>query len=147
MPPFCGRRARAGVGERAPLVNGARGSSSAIGAGARLPPSGIVDISSSSSGSSSGGGGGGGGGDGPFPGDGGGTEQYGSLVVGNGGGAGAAVGFPDLGAGEGAPRAVKLKKEKNINMEAAVLHAVTDLVSRQDGKPLNYSTTCVDALL
>lgn len=55
------------------------------------------------------------------------------MVVGNGAAAAAAAvagvdGFPEVGAGGGAV-VVKIKKEKNINMEAAVLHAVTDLVS------------------
>ncbi|CAM9620421.1 unnamed protein product [Ectocarpus sp. 6 AP-2014] len=117
---------RAGVGERASLVNNrsvnSNGSTTNSGSGdAGLP----LDISSSSSGASSMAGG---------------QDVYGSLAVGDGGGTAALGGlgtgvdrFPEVRAGVGeevvgGETVVKLKKEKNINMEAAVLHAVTDLV-------------------
>ncbi|CBJ30574.1 cation efflux family protein [Ectocarpus siliculosus] len=111
---------RAGVGERASLVNNhcvnSNSSTTNNGSGdAGLP----LDISSSSSGASSMAGG---------------QDVYGSLAVGDGGGTAALGGlgtgvdrFPEVRAGVG-EEVVKLKKEKNINMEAAVLHAVTDLV-------------------
>eukprot|EP00903_Cladosiphon_okamuranus_P011809 g11097.t1 len=92
-----------GTGERAPLVHSINGTG-----GARFRPAGDggggrdASISGSSSNPAVG------------------ADQYGSLVA-EGGTAGAAA------RGGEAP-VVKLKKEKNINMEAAVLHAVTDLV-------------------
>lgn len=106
-----------GVGgaERAPLVHGINTSSSAS-----------LDISGSSrsSGAIS-----------LEAGGGGGVDKYGSLVAADGGGGRAsegAEGFGELGekAVVGGGEMVTLKKTtKNINMEAAVLHAVTDLVS------------------
>ncbi|CAM9145335.1 unnamed protein product [Ectocarpus sp. 12 AP-2014] len=116
---------RAGVGERASLVNNqsvnSNSSTTNRGSGdAGLP----LDISSSSGASSMAGG----------------QDVYGSLAVGDGGGTAALGGlatgvdrFPEVRAGVGeevvgGEVVVKLKKEKNINMEAAVLHAITDLV-------------------
>lgn len=114
----------AGTGERASLVynhsvNSNSGSTNS-GAGDGGPP---LDISSSSGASSVAGG----------------QDVYGSLAVGDAGstavvgGLGTGVDrFPEVrarvGEEEGSETVVKLKKEKNINMEAAVLHAVTDLV-------------------
>eukprot|EP00752_Nemacystus_decipiens_P013328 g11802.t1 len=113
-----------GAGERAPLVHSINGGSGSGGGssnsragGGRLPSGGDINISSSSESSAVG------------------ADKYGSLVVGNGaaaleGGPGA-EGFPEVGeAGvpAGEQEVVKVKKDRNINMEAAVLHAVTDLV-------------------
>ena len=113
------RRREAAAGERAPLVHSINGNSSSRTGGARLPPCGDINISSSSESSAVD------------------ADKYGSLVVGNGAAAAAleegagAEGFPEVGE-VGEAGVVKIKKEKNINMEAAVLHAVTDLVSGRE---------------
>ncbi|CAM9412029.1 unnamed protein product [Pylaiella littoralis] len=110
---YAGNRVGGGA-ERAPLVHGINTSSSAS-----------LDISGSSrsSGAIS-----------LEAGGGGGVDKYGSLVAADGGGGRAsegAEGFGELGekAVVGGGEMVTLKKTtKNINMEAAVLHAVTDLI-------------------
>lgn len=125
-----------GVDERSSLVDSITGG--AVGALATHEPN-SLDISGSSSASSVGGSAARGGGRG------GGSIQYGSLGVGNGKGEEAALvatgvaEFPDMPVagvsvagggkgGEGESVRIKKDKTKNINMEAAVLHAVTDLV-------------------
>lgn len=111
-------RATEGEGERASLVHNASVNTAGLGGS---PGNSVVEVSSESSVNSA-------------PSGGGGTAQdrYGSLEEIAVGGAGESSGAA-LVVGKGTYDSKPLKKEKNINMEAAVLHAVTDLVRRREG--------------